>query len=49
MSVKLINQQGKLVLPMPGNIDPKYEQYSVFQTKEGVILCIPFEELITKP
>lgn len=48
MSVKLINQEGKLVLPMPGNIDPKYEQYSVFQTKEGVILCIPFRDHIAQ-
>ncbi|MGF2385145.1 hypothetical protein [Lentilactobacillus otakiensis] len=41
MTVKLINQDGEMALPIPGDICPKDEVYNVFQTDNGVLLCIP--------
>lgn len=43
MTVKLINKDGSATLPIPANINPQHEEYNVFQTQEGVILCIPVE------
>jgi len=43
MLVKLINKNGSVTLPLPADINPQHEEYNVFQTQEGVILCIPVE------
>lgn len=41
MTVKLINHDGEWALPIPGNISPRCESYDVFQTEDGVLLCVP--------
>ena len=43
MLVKLINKDGSVTLPLPADINPQHEEYNVFQTQEGVILCIPVD------
>lgn len=43
MTVKLINKDGSLAVPIPSDIVPQNERYNVFQTQEGVILCIPID------
>lgn len=45
MTVKLVNHVEEWALPIPGDISPKYESYHVFQTEEGVILCVPVKVL----
>ncbi|GAD17020.1 hypothetical protein ABC628_10250 [Lentilactobacillus otakiensis] len=45
MTVKLINNDGELILPIPGDICPKHEAYTVFQTQDGVILYIPLNTI----
>lgn len=45
LTVNLINHDGEWALPIPGDISPKYESYHVFQTEEGVILCVPLRAL----
>lgn len=45
MTVKLIHTDGSLAVPIPSDIIPQNDQYNVFQTQEGVILCIPDKTL----
>lgn len=42
MPVKLINHDGKIMLPIPADIYPPQKVYNVFQTEDGVLLCIPY-------